>query len=230
MLDGNTTHQEPLEVRQVRYEARFGLKDLRRLVEGKLLLVLAALLVEANRMWKPVSGYEGLYEVSDTGQVRRVGGNVLKPQNESHGYLSVSLSKNGHKISKKIYRLVAVAFVENPENCNVVNHLDGNKHNDDAQNLEWTTIAGNNKHAWDIRLNHNTENQRLSASITGREAAKIAHEKNKRKIVCLNNGVVYESIKDAALSLGVDHSKISAVALGKRNHTSGYKFSYEAAQ
>jgi hypothetical protein len=114
-------------------------------------------------MWKSIDGYEGLYEVSNLGEVRRIGGEILKPQKESHGYSSISLSKHGIRINKKIHRLVAKAFVENPRNLNVTNHIDGNKKNNLSSNLEWTTSKENNQHSWSIGLNHNTEKQRESA-------------------------------------------------------------------
>lgn len=129
-------------------------------------------------MWKPVEGYEGLYEVSDQGEVRRIGGSLLKPQNESHGYASVSLSKNGKRVSKKIHRLVANAFVPNPDGCKVINHIDGNKKHNPASNLEWTTSSANNQHAWDHGLNRNTEKQRASA----RKTIANAREARLRKI------------------------------------------------
>jgi hypothetical protein len=177
-------------------------------------------------MWKMIKGYEGVYEVSDHGEIRRVGGFILKMQDDTHGYLYVSLSKNSIVKNIKVHRLVAAAFLDNPTNLNVINHLDGNKMNNSPENLEWTTTAGNNQHAWDTGLNHNTEKQRLSAVISGREAIKIAQEKHKKKILCLDNGIVYDSLVEAAHILGVDHSKITLVASGKRSHTHGYHFAF----
>jgi len=175
-------------------------------------------------MWKIIAGYD--YEVSDRGQVRRLHGGELKPLNNADGYLKVQLSQHSKRVNAKIHRLVAQAFVANPNDYNVVNHLDGDKTNNAASNLEWTTAHGNNQHAWDTGLNRNTFKQRLSAMITGRQAVKIAHEKNKRKVTCLTNGITYNSIQEAADALGVNHGKISAVASGKRSHTGGYKFAY----
>jgi hypothetical protein len=117
-------------------------------------------------MWKPIEDYEGLYEVSAGGEVRRVGGGILKLQKETHGYASVSLSKNGKRISRKVHRLVAKAFIPNPYGYNVINHKDGDKKNNSAANLEWTTSAQNNQHSWDIGRNHNTEKQREAARRT----------------------------------------------------------------
>lgn len=128
-------------------------------------------------MWKPIEGFEELYKVSDNGQVQRIGSNILKPQDNSKGYLIVSLSKNGHRKSYKIHRLVLKAFVPNPDNLNITNHLDGNKKNNNVSNLEWTTSAKNNQHAWDNGLNQNTKKQREAARKTIGHARKIRLEK-----------------------------------------------------
>lgn len=109
-------------------------------------------------IWRPVCGYEGTYEISSFGQVRsvsRVGvdgrllkGRIMKPGNDGHGYLQVSLTKNNIRGTFKIHRLVASAFVGGrTDEDNTVNHLDLNKTNNRADNLEWISQAGNNRHA-----------------------------------------------------------------------------------
>ena len=100
-----------------------------------------------NEIWKDVVGYEGLYKVSDRGNIysvvrkdslgRKCGGRVLKPSYDKDGYLRVLLSKNGIKKIKLIHRLVLEAFVENPSNLPEVNHLDEVKDNNELSNLEW---------------------------------------------------------------------------------------------
>ena len=94
-------------------------------------------------IWKDVLGYEGLYQVSNAGNVRSsrrpmAKGGVRK-KNESHGYLRVVLCKNGIVENKAIHRLVAEAFIENPNNYPVVNHMDENRTNNNVNNLEWCT-------------------------------------------------------------------------------------------
>lgn len=107
--------------------------------------------------WKPVVGYEGLYEVSDLGNVRGVDrilsdgrswkGTQLKPGKCRCGYKFVCLRKEGIVKNENIHRLVASAFIENPDCCRDVNHKDGNKENNKADNLEWITHSDNMKHA-----------------------------------------------------------------------------------
>ena len=102
-----------------------------------------------SEIWKDVVGYEGLYEVSDKGNVRSVerkdsigrkcGGRVLKPINNGHGYLQVDMCKNGKAKKKRIHRLVAEAFIPNPKGFLEINHKDENKSNNELSNLEWCT-------------------------------------------------------------------------------------------
>ena len=130
-------------------------------------------------MWKQVSGYENVYFINEYCVLKNAKGNIIKPQNRADGYLQYQLCKNGIRHSYKIHRLVAKAFVENPQNYNVVNHKDGNKLNNYYGNLEWCTSAQNNQHSWDNHLNHNTEKQRDSA----RKTIAIAREARLRRIV-----------------------------------------------
>ena len=101
--------------------------------------------------WRPVVGYEGLYEVSNTGQVRSLDrfyyrlhkGKVLSPAKDRYGYLTVTLNCNGKSKTIKIHRLVAQAFIENPDNLPQVNHKDEDKTNNNVDNLEWCTAKYN---------------------------------------------------------------------------------------
>ena len=101
--------------------------------------------------WRPVVGYEGLYEVSNTGQVRSLDrfyyrlhkGKVLSPTKDRYGYLTVTLNCNGKSKTIKIHRLVAQAFLPNPDNLPQVNHKDEVKTNNSVDNLEWCTAKYN---------------------------------------------------------------------------------------
>ena len=91
-------------------------------------------------IWKPVDGYEGLYEVSNLGRVKSLKyGNekVLKPVKDKDGYLVVSLYRDGKRKMFKIHRLVAIAFIPNPEGFEQINHIDEDKTNNVALNIEW---------------------------------------------------------------------------------------------
>lgn len=103
--------------------------------------------------WENIVDYEGVYEVSDQGRVRRVEtGKIRIPGKRREGYLIVNLSKNGTTATRIIHRLVAIAFVQNPDNKPEVNHKNGIKIDNRASNLEWATIAENAVHAFELGL------------------------------------------------------------------------------
>lgn len=110
--------------------------------------------------WKPIEGYEGVYEVSDHGRVRNIkrGGRFMTASKVSHGYLAFNLSKNGKTHSILAHRLVATTFIPNPENKSQVNHKDMDKSHNTVENLEWVTPQENLDHAtkhkpWSTRKN-----------------------------------------------------------------------------
>lgn len=106
--------------------------------------------------WKDVVGYDGLYKVSNFGRVYSIprpstkGG--IKKQTDMNGYLRTILSKNHKKFNAGVHRLVAEAFIPNPDNKPTVNHIDGNKHNNNVNNLEWATNVEQLKHSFKIGL------------------------------------------------------------------------------
>jgi hypothetical protein len=102
--------------------------------------------------WRDVPGWEGIYQVSDKGRLKSFkgepSGRVLSNKNKTGGYFNVVLCGKGReRKSIKLHRLVAEAFVPNPEGKPQVNHKDGNKQNNSADNLEWVTEKENMEHA-----------------------------------------------------------------------------------
>lgn len=107
--------------------------------------------------WRDVKGYEGVYQVSNTGEVKRVAymdakhnkwvaNRVLKKFHNQKGYLFVALCKDGQDATKRVHRLVAEAFIPNPDNLEQVNHIDCNKQNNTVENLEWCSLQDNIRH------------------------------------------------------------------------------------
>ena len=116
-----------------------------------------------QEVWKDIPGYEGLYQVSSLGRVKslerdtkrlrpqHIRERMLKPRNG--GYLQVYLADAGKREAVYIHRLVAQAFIPNPDNKPIANHKDGNKHNNSVENLEWCTHQENVLHAYLTGLN-----------------------------------------------------------------------------
>lgn len=125
-----------------------------------------------QEIWKDVVGYEGLYQVSNLGRVRRIGNyrnqikewpsnnKILKLGKKSNGYLYCQLSKNNKTSPKMVHRLVAEAFIENTQKKPTVNHIDGNRENNTVCNLEWATYAENNMHSLHVLNNHKRKYKR----------------------------------------------------------------------
>ena len=123
-----------------------------------------------QEVWQPVRGYEGLYEVSDTGRVRGPRG-LLKPIFDNRGYVRVNLCNHGTKKGFSIHRLVATHFIPNSNQCPQVNHKDGNKINNVVNNLEWCSAAENSIHA--VRLLGRHGEQLYNCKLTSEQVRSI---------------------------------------------------------
>ena len=134
-----------------------------------------------KELWLPVIDYEGIYEVSNYGRVRRVGGGIMNGNINSYGYRVVKLTKNGKQKDKKVHRLVALAFIPTISGKDFVNHKDGDKLNNCVENLEWVTRGENNKHAatvlqvskearpvWQFSLDGGTQALYMNATIAAK--------------------------------------------------------------
>lgn len=171
-------------------------------------------------IWKEVVGYEGLYEVSSTGQVRgmpkTVTGNHLKATRNIPartkkqclllGYPAVTLFKDGIPKLVKVHRLVAEAFILRVDGCDIINHIDSDKTNNNVSNLEWTTPQGNVDHM--IRHNRKVtvrgEQAGRSAKLTEQQALEIINLKG-----CLSQ-------KALAELYGVGQVQVSRIQRGLR--------------
>lgn len=104
-------------------------------------------------VWRFITGYDGRYQISIHGQVwSATKRDFMKPMVTDKGYLTVELRKGGHRSKARIHRLVAEAFIPNPDNLPEVNHKDGDKTNNHVSNLEWCTHSDNLKHAYQTGL------------------------------------------------------------------------------
>ena len=154
-----------------------------------------------QEIWKSVTGFSGLYEVSSLGNVRsnnrEVGhrwggkaikrGKVLKPRKDKGGYLFVSLCAGGISIGAKVHRLVAEHFLP-PSDLNEVNHKDFNKANNAAENLEWVTRKANQVHA--------SDGGRFSASSNPKRAKKLNLETARQVRAAREEGATYAALAE----------------------------------
>jgi len=173
-------------------------------------------------IWRPITGTKGFIEVSNEGRVRsllRGSPRVLKTQIDNKGYRRIRVTIEREKMSYKLHREIAKAFIPNPANLPQVNHKDGNKDNNAASNLEWVTNKDNAHHAiehglWDAVI----------------EGSRKENERRKRPVIgcpiyALWDIMRFESVSEAERFIGSRH--ISDVLKGKRNSVKGWIFRYE---
>lgn len=175
-------------------------------------------------LWKPVPGLAGIYEVSDQGRVRSLdhnsiipangpsarcirAGRVLKPSTDYKGYLRVRLYTPEGPRNVRVHRIVAEAFIPNPDNKPQINHINGVKTDNSVKNLEWVTQSENQRHCFDVL------HQTAKGGMT-------------RPVMCVEKGYVFPSISSAARLLDLQATNICKVCSGRLKTTGGYHFKY----
>ena len=188
-----------------------------------------------EEIWKDIPNYEGLYQVSSLGRVKSVkrivpykNGKVIHRKerllslSDSYGqYYTVGLIKEGNHKTWNVHRLVAMAFIPNPNNLPCINHKDENKYNNLVDNLEWCSYSYNTKYNNVMRTRLNTRNNNQSHG----------YEKKVYQYDLQGNLVkVWDSVKSINRELGYKPTNISSCCLNKqyRKTAYGYKWSYES--
>lgn len=171
-----------------------------------------------NEEWRDIKGFEGLYQVSNLGRVKNL--NYRKSKKErvfafnknTDGYLQVILTKEGIKKGFRVHRLVAEAFIPNPNNYLEVNHIDENKENNNVLNLEWVNHIQNS--------NHGTRNERISKN----------HSKEVIQLDLEGNEITsFQSVKEIKKQLGYCTSSIIRCCLNKPHCNTAYKYIWKYA-
>lgn len=157
-----------------------------------------------KEIWKPIKGYEKLYEVSNFGKIKSLKKKIiLKQFKNTNGYFQVELWKNKKGKQFLVHKLVAESFILNINNFPFINHIDENKENNCTNNLEWCTAKYN--------CNYGTRNSRLSSPV-----------------ICIELNKTYNSIKEASKDLNIQQAHISGCC-AKRKHyitAGGYHWQY----
>lgn len=176
-------------------------------------------------VWKDIPEYEGLYQVSSGGLVRR-NGQIRKLYKDHRGYLTIGLSKQSKMKYFKVHRLVAIAFIQNPQGKRTVNHKDGNKENNCVENLEWATHSENIIHANKMGLRRVTDAQRKAASENGKRSCD--QNRPRKAVFCTKDGDRYEfvSAHEGARFVFGDASPIIQCCKGKKKTYKGYEWGY----
>ena len=151
------------------------------LTQQKLILNKEVIVIQ--EIWKDIKGFEGLYQVSNTGKVKSLeridrGGNnhkerILKSCLSGRGYLMIGLYKSGKRYSTNIHKLVATHFIKNHYNKQQVNHLDGDKQNNLSNNLEWCSPSENIRHAHKNGLSKAVKGEQVGTSKLNKAEAEI---------------------------------------------------------
>lgn len=162
--------------------------------------------------WKKVEGYEN-YFVSNTGLVKNTKtGRVLCLRRTHDGYYGVGLFKQCVGKYFKVHRLVALAFIPNPDNLYAVDHINGNKFDNRVENLRWLSLADNNRVYRKEQLTEEEKERR--------------NDINRKKIICIETGEIYKSITEAAKKFNVTNQSISACAHGRVKTSCGLHFEF----
>lgn len=184
-------------------------------------------------VWRDITGYEGLYQVSNFGRVkslkrkinhpyrsRNVKEKILKSTVDRNGYLHINLYKNGNKKFATIHRLVATTFL-NEEKYMEVNHIDGNKTNNNIKNLEWCTKSENIKHTYN-KLGRKPSYRKLyNRGIKNKCSKKVI------QLTIDNTEIkIWDCLRDVQRELKIGQPEITKCCQGKRKTAGKYKWKY----
>lgn len=178
----------------------------------------------ADEIWKDVVGYERLYQVSSLGRVRSLRkktriadkeNGIMRQKFDQRGYYRVNLHKDGKCKALLVSRLVAMAFIKNPNCYTIVGHMDDVKTNNTVGNLYWTTQRENNYHNGKLERFQESHNKKISQIADALSMPVISTD------IITGEEFFFKSMQEASRETGADSGKISMCCNGKRNSHNG---------
>jgi hypothetical protein len=184
-----------------------------------------------KEVWKPIiKGQRGKYEISNRGRVKSLNFNggkeegFLKLQRDTKGYYYIMFCINKKPTTFRVHRLVAEAFIPNTNNKPFIDHINTIKTDNRVQNLRWATHKENANN--ELTLKHNSE-VRKGKKLSEEHKKKIRDGSTAcKKILCVETGVIYKSIREAERQTNISRSSIGEVCSGKRKSAGGYHWKY----
>lgn len=167
--------------------------------------------------WRVISSNNN-YLVSNTGKIRRVDSTVDHSIRNKKGYLVTDLYSGGKRTTVRVHRLVAEEFIPNPDNKPCINHIDGNKHNNEVSNLEWVTKKENSMHAWKNGLSKPSRGMLGKRNPNGGRKGK--------PFMIVETGEVFDTLIECEKAIDGNNRHISDCLNGKQRTHRGYHFRY----
>lgn len=185
-------------------------------------------------VWKDIPGYEGLYQVSNLGRVKGLENEfyivgfgfkkfeerILKLNKTTDGYHRVTLCKNKEREYCRVHRLVAEAFIDNPENKPFIDHINTIRTDNRVENLRWVTRRENNNNpCTKVKMKN-------SAKQTYKKREIQPYEKQEKPVLCVETGFIYKSLSEAARQTSIPIAGISKACLGQLKTSHGYHWKF----
>lgn len=159
--------------------------------------------------WKDITGFEN-YRISTLGRIySKKTDSLMKPTKDNKGYLRITFYENGKNHTRKVHRLVAKAFIDNPRKLPEINHKDEDKHNNNVENLEWCTKRYNILFGTALIRTHKANINCVTTSV---------------KVRCVETGEIFPSIREARRITGA--ANIFYCCIGKRKMSNGFHWEY----
>lgn len=182
-----------------------------------------------TEIWKPII-QNNEYLISNLGRIKslKYGKERLLKTHNLNRYTEVQLYIGDKQKTFKVHRLIAQAFIQNPDNKPQVNHIDGNRLNNSIENLEWCTCKENINHAWINKLRVHTQKQKDIHSERCKKLIGAKHPYSK-KIIDLSTNKIFDTLKDASIHFRINKCNLSAMLHGKRKNSTTLAY-YKKAQ